>query len=88
MTDPIERLKIRKKLRFLLSKLEYRFSMSLIRSCHQTLEIQSDSKSSREALILLKNNIMGFQKLLIKILLLDYRNSKILRVREKLQYGG
>ena len=29
------------------------FSRSLIRSCHQTLEIQSDCKSSREALILL-----------------------------------
>ena len=63
------------------------FSRSLIKSCHQSLEIQSDGKSLREVLILLKNRIKGFQKSLIKILLLDYRNSNILRVREKLQYG-
>ena len=81
MTDPIEWLKIRKKLRFLLSKLEYM-------GFRNSLEIQSDGKSSREALILLKNSIKWFQKSLIKILLLDYRNSNILRVREKLQYGG
>ena len=54
MTDPIERLKIRKKLRFLLLKLEYRGFQGLIRSCPQTLEIQSDGKSLREALISLK----------------------------------
>ena len=59
-----------------------------MRSCHQTLEIKSDGNSSREGLILLKNSIKGFQKSLIKILLLGYRNSKILRVREELQYGG
>ena len=58
------------------------FSRSLIRSCHQTLEIQNDGKSSREALILLKNSIKGFQKSLINILLLDFRNSKW-----RIQYG-
>ena len=45
-----------------------------MRSCYQTLEIQSDGKSSREALILLKNSIKGFQKLLINILLLEIQN--------------
>ena len=44
------------------------FSRSLIRSCHQTLKIQSDGKSSREALLFLKNRIKGFQKSLINIL--------------------
>ena len=52
------------------------FSRSLKKSCHQTFEIQSDDKSLREALILLKNSIKGFQKSLIKILLLHFRNSK------------
>ena len=37
------------------------FSKSLIRSCHQTLEIQSDGKSSREALNLLKIVSKGFR---------------------------
>ena len=89
MTDPIERLKNSKKASvFIIEIRVLGFSRSLIKSCHQTLEIQSDGKSSREALILLKNSIKGFQKSLIKILILDYRNSNISKVREKLQYGG
>ena len=52
------------------------FSRSLIRSCHQILEIQNDGKSSSEAFIVLKNSVNGFQKSLINILLLDFRKSK------------
>ena len=60
-----------------------RLSRSLIRFCHQTLEIQSDGKSSREAMILLKNSIKGFQKSLIKILLLDLLKFKYFKSKRK-----
>ena len=37
-------------------------------------------------MILLKNSIKGFQKSLIKILFLDFTNSNIFKVREKVEF--
>ena len=67
---------MKKALVFIIEIRVQGFTRLLIRSCHQTFEIQSDGKSKREVLILLENSIKGFQKSMIKILLLDFRNSK------------
>ena len=80
MPDPISRLKIQKKLR----------SLS-IRSCHQTLEIRNDGKSSRKALFFLRKQYKGVSEVTDQYFVIGLSKFKMadtiwqLRVREKLK---